>query len=478
MESIEKSSDDMFELAPVSLWLEDYSELRAMFEQLRSDGVEELRAHLEANPELVAEAATKIKLLRVNQRTLEMLGASSQEELEQNMSKVLSGDMYVAHINELVSLWNGETEVTTRTVNYRLSGERLDVLLNLKVLPGHEQDLARVMVAIEDITPRARAEKLLTESESYARGLFTHSPVSLWVEDWRSIKVLLDGLRANGITDFRTFIDVHPEFVERCMHEINVIDLNDQTLRLLHASSKDEVARNMDRIFRDDIHQSFAEQLIELWSGVLYQQRETVNYALNGDRVDVHMQFSMMPGHEEDWALALVSLTDISARKKAEAYLEYLGKHDTLTTLRNRSYFDDEIARLGRRGPWPVAVLTLDMNGLKFVNDQLGHAAGDSLLRRAGEVLTKAVDPSICAARIGGDEFCMLVPGTDEDGAAEMAERLRELTDLNNQYYGDPELSFAIGAAVCARGDSIEATVNIADGRMYEDKREAGNQRP
>jgi diguanylate cyclase (GGDEF)-like protein len=270
---------------------------------------------------------------------------------------------------------------------------------------------------------------------------------------------------------------VHPEFVERCMHEIVVLDVNDQTLKLLDASSKDELVRNMDRVFRDDIRDSFAEQLIELWSGILFQQRETVNYALSGERVDVHMQFSMMPGHEEDWGLALVSLTDISARKKAEAYLEYLGKHDTLTTLRNRSYFDDEIARLSRRGPWPVAVLTLDMNNLKIVNDHRGHAAGDALLRRAGEVLTKAIDPSACAARIGGDEFCLLLPATDEGGAEEMTLRLRELTDLNNQYYGDPELSFAIGAAVCQPGDGLEATVNIADGRMYEDKRETGQQR-
>ncbi len=467
----------MFELAPVSLWLEDYSELRVMFDQLRERGISDLAEYLEEHPEVVEQAATKIKLLKVNQRTLDMLGADSQQQLAENMDKVLSGDMYLAHVNELVALWNGETEVSTRTVNYRLSGERVDVLLHLKVLPGHEQDLSRVMVAIEDITAQASAEARLAESERYARGLFTYSPVSLWVEDWRAVKRLLDEVRANGISDFRTFIDVHPEFVDRCMREIHLIDVNDQTLSMLGARDRDELARNLEKVFRDDIHQSFAEQLIELWSGVLVQQRETVNYALNGDRVDVHMQFSIMPGHEQDWGLALVSLTDISARKKAEAYLEYLGKHDTLTTLRNRSYFDDEITRLQRRGPWPVAVLTLDLNGLKAVNDEGGHAAGDGLLRRAGEVLTKAVDGPISAARMGGDEFCVLMPGSDEADAETMIERLRELTELNNQYYGDPPLSFAIGASICHRDESLEAAVHIADREMYLDKRLAGQMR-
>jgi diguanylate cyclase (GGDEF)-like protein/PAS domain S-box-containing protein len=469
----EGSTEDMFELAPVSLWLEDYSSMRALFDGWRAEGVTDLRAHLEGRPDRVAEAAGQIKLLRVNRRTLELLGASSQAELEANMSTVLSGDMYLAHVHELVALWDGETEVTTHTFNYRLSGERLDVILHLTLLPGHEQNWSRVMVSIEDVSERVRAERLLAESERYARGLFENSPVSLWVEDWRAVKRLLDEVRSNGITDFRTFIDVHPEFVERCMREVLVLDVNRQTLSMFGARNRDHLVTNISRVFRDDMRQSFAEQLIDLWSGVLLQQRETVNYALSGDRVDVYMQFSIMPGHEHDWSLALVSLTDISARKKAEAYLEYLGKHDTLTTLRNRSYFNDEIDRLTRRGPWPVSVLALDLNGLKQVNDDNGHSAGDALLRRAGEVLAKVADPPVCAARVGGDEFCLLMPATDEEGAELMAARLHELRDLNNQYYGEPRLEFAIGAATCERGESIEGAVHRADKAMYLDKQQA-----
>ena len=92
----------------------------------------------------------------------------------------------------------------------------------------------------------------------------------------------------------------------------------------------------------------------------------------------------------------------ITARKKAEAYLEFLGKHDVLTKLKNRSFYIDEINRLERKGPFPVTAIAVDVNGLKGVNDQLGHAAGDALLRRAGEVLAKAVEKPFQAARIGG----------------------------------------------------------------------------
>jgi hypothetical protein len=80
----------------------------------------------------------------------------------------------------------------------------------------------------------------LRRSEQHARDLFEHSPVSLWVEDFSAVKTLLDGVRAQGIEDFKTFITVHPDFVTRCMSEIRVIDVNQQTLRMFGAGSKDD----------------------------------------------------------------------------------------------------------------------------------------------------------------------------------------------------------------------------------------------
>ncbi|MGF6960238.1 diguanylate cyclase (GGDEF)-like protein [Paraburkholderia youngii] len=215
----------------------------------------------------------------------------------------------------------------------------------------------------------------------------------------------------------------------------------------------------------------FREQLIDLWDNKLFQQREVLNYSLDGNEVHVHLQFSVLPGHERDWDLVLVALTDITARKKAEAYLEFLGKHDVLTKLRNRSFYVDELNRLERKGPWPVTIIMADLNGLKRVNDQLGHAAGDALLRRAGEVLAKAMESPFHAARIGGDEFAILMPDTDERGGAAMIDAIRQLVEMNNQFYPGSPLSFSMGAATCQRGDRLEAGVQRADLLMYEEKR-------
>jgi diguanylate cyclase (GGDEF)-like protein len=462
---------EMFELAPVSLWLEDYSGLKALFERWRAEGVTSLRDHLLADTTRVETCSSLIRVIKVNRRTLSLFEAEDFPQLVENLSRIFRNDMLKTHIDELVQLWDGQTEFFSNTVNYTLSGKRLDIQLKGSVLPGHKERWDRVLIAIENVSEREAARRQLAASETYARGLFEHSPVSLWVEDFSAVKHLLDDVRRQGITDFRVFTDVHPEFVSRCMSEIRVIDVNRHTLELFSAPDRQTLLLRLGDVFRDEMQEHFKEQLIDLWNGKIFQQREVVNYSLSGDELHLHLQFSVLPGYEKDWSLVQVALTDITARKRAEAYLEYLGKHDVLTKLYNRSFYVDELNRLERKGPFPVTVIIIDLNGLKVANDQLGHAAGDALLRRAGEVLNKAVDKPSHAARIGGDEFALLLPGTDERDGKLVIETIENLLEVNNQFYTGLPLSFAIGAATSELGERLEAVVKRADLLMYQAKR-------
>jgi diguanylate cyclase (GGDEF)-like protein len=457
----------MFDLAPVSLWLEDFSGLARLFARWREEGVTDLRSHLRADRARIAQCTRELKVLQVNRRTLELFGAPDADTLLAGLGGVFRDDMLDHHVEELVQLWSGALSYGSQTVNYTLDGRRLDVNLQVRVLPGHEHSWDRVLLSLEDVSGREQARRALERSQRYAQGLFEHSPVSLWVEDFSAVKRLLDEVREQGIQDFRVFTDVHPEFVERCMAEIRVIDVNHQTLTLFRAPDKPTLLKSLSQIFRDEMRRPFTEQLIELWSGKLHQQRETVNYALDGEPLHVHLQFAVLPGHEQDWSLVQVSLTDITARKRAESYLEFLGKHDALTKLRNRSFFDDELNRLERKQVQPV----VDLNGLKQVNDERGHRAGDALLRRVGEVLGKATSAPATAARIGGDEFAVLIPAADEQVAETYLATLHELVELNNQFHSGDPLRFSVGMAVSQPGERLEAALHRADGQMYRQKK-------
>ncbi|RYF79051.1 MAG: GGDEF domain-containing protein [Comamonadaceae bacterium] len=461
----------MFDRAPISLWLEDFSALKTLFERWRAEGVTDLQAHLQADSARVQQCASCLKLIKVNRQTLKLFAARTQRELEQNLHEVFRGDMLTRMLPEMLALWEGWLDYSNHTVNYALDGRRIEAHIHVRVLQGHEARWDRVLISLEDVTETVVARQQLAASERHARNLFDYSPVSLWVEDFSGVKQMLEEARHQGIQDFRVFLSVHPEFVSRCMQEIRVLDVNRQTLQMFGAASQDELLGNLNLVFRDEMHDTFAEQLIDLWNGKTEQTREVINYSLGGTLINIHLQFSVMPDHLENWDMVLLSLVDITARKKAEAYLEYLGKHDSLTRLRNRAFYVDELNRISRKGPWPLSVMMMDLNGLKRVNDSEGHVAGDALLRRAGEVLANAtLGQPWCVARVGGDEFVALLPGADERMAQEVRGRIESLIEVNNQFYPGHPLSLSIGMASARQATEVEEALHGADRAMFDAK--------
>lgn len=116
-------------------------------------------------------------------------------------------------------------------------------------------------------------------------------------------------------------------------------------------------------------------------------------------------------------------------------------------------------------------MLAIDLNNLKPVNDEEGHAASDATLRRVGEVLSKAVDEPGWPVRIGGDEFAVVLATTDERAAEVMRDRIVSMLELNNQFYAGQSghvLTLAIGLATCEAGDPLDGALQRADRAMYK----------
>jgi diguanylate cyclase (GGDEF)-like protein/PAS domain S-box-containing protein len=462
-----------FELSPIAMWLEDYSDIKKQFDIWREQGVQDLFSFLQEDESRILDCARKIKLLKVNSKTLELYQAKDFEHLCQNLHLVFKGDMTKSHIKELVALWNGETHFSNSAVNYTLTGNRLDIQLKGIVLPQHEHDLSLLLITTEDITPYTEACRLEEKSRHLAEARFMYSPTSLWVEDFSRIKTKLDNVRALGIEDFKTFLDVHSDFINECIKDIVIIDVNQATLDLFGAPNKDTLYKNMHKVFAQEMVKTFREQLIELWNGNIHHHREAINYALDGSIRHVLLQFSVFPDYQDDWGMVQVALTDITARKKAENYLEYLGKHDVLTKLYNRAFYTTEINRLERNMLRPVSCIFMDMNGLKELNDTLGHDVGDNLLQRMGNILNQLVQQTLYSAcRIGGDEFVVLLPGADEAALQNCLQSLQELLFVDNQFYSHQPLSLSTGYATNKDGERMEDMLKRADMIMYQEKRD------
>ncbi len=162
---------------------------------------------------------------------------------------------------------------------------------------------------------------------------------------------------------------------------------------------------------------------------------------------------------------------DITERKQAEEKLRYMSIHDTLTGLYNRTYFEEEMARLEHGRQFPMSVVMADVDGLKATNDSQGHVAGDELLRRAAVVLRAVFRSEDVVARVGGDEFAVLLPGADATTVEKVLVRLRNsLLAHNTAHSGLPPLGFSLGAATVEKSGSLAEALKQADKRMYQEK--------
>jgi diguanylate cyclase (GGDEF)-like protein len=162
---------------------------------------------------------------------------------------------------------------------------------------------------------------------------------------------------------------------------------------------------------------------------------------------------------------------EIAERKQIEGQLKEMSIHDELTGLYNRGFFDEEMARLGRGRQFPISIVMADLNGLKRINDRDGHAAGDALLKRAAQVLNAAFRADDIIARIGGDEFAVLLPATSAASAQLLYHRIRRVLDDHNAAHGGTPLSIALGSSTTGKGGALTDVLKEADARMYEDKK-------
>jgi diguanylate cyclase (GGDEF)-like protein len=191
-----------------------------------------------------------------------------------------------------------------------------------------------------------------------------------------------------------------------------------------------------------------------------------IQVPLNGDTAFYEARVAASRENE-----ALVMVRDVTERKRAEKRLEYVSSHDALSGLYNRAHFEGESAKMERaEGFFPVSVVMVDVDGMKAVNDTQGHDAGDALLRRAATVLVAAFRAEDVVSRIGGDEFAVLLPGTDRSGAEKALARVRDILAIHNSKYRGPSLNLSIGAATGDEGCRLAEIMREADNSMYRAK--------
>ena len=211
-----------------------------------------------------------------------------------------------------------------------------------------------------------------------------------------------------------------------------------------------------------------------LLDGVSYQSDGEV--FASSDSSAFPVEYSITPYAAGPGQGAVVTFKDITERKRAEQQLQYLADHDVLTGLFNRRRFGEELSQqiaICERLHVTSALLVLDIDNFKFINDALGHQAGDELIRSLASQLKGRVRRTDIVARLGGDEFALLLTGTGKDAAIELAEELLAMVRSNRVLARDKpvQVTTSIGIAMLdAQNLTTEQLLMEADVAMYEAK--------
>jgi diguanylate cyclase (GGDEF)-like protein len=211
---------------------------------------------------------------------------------------------------------------------------------------------------------------------------------------------------------------------------------------------------------------------------------ETVRVRNDGERVDVSITISPIRDHTGAILAASTISRDISERKRFEGQLQHLADHDALTGLFNRRRFEHELDReLSRAHRYNTAgaLIVLDIDHFKYINDSLGHAVGDKLITQAGAIFRARLRESDILARLGGDEFAIVLPGVDESEARLVASNILQALRLETsgeRRIGPRSVTASIGIALLAGSEKLTADELLvrADIAMY-DAKEAGRDR-
>jgi diguanylate cyclase (GGDEF)-like protein/PAS domain S-box-containing protein len=166
----------------------------------------------------------------------------------------------------------------------------------------------------------------------------------------------------------------------------------------------------------------------------------------------------------------LIAMADITELRRTQEELRFLSAHDALTGAYNRNYFEAEMERLQKGRRFPVGIVMLDLDELKQINDTYGHVQGDKQLQTVARLIKNILRAEEVFARIGGDEFAILLPHAEASAAKQVVSRIKNQLEQHSSENGNLPVKVSIGIGVANEKEGLHEALRRADANMYDDK--------
>ena len=294
---------------------------RKQANDLLRDREQRLQAIIENEPECIKLLAPDGTLLQINPAGLAMFEAD-------DVQSVLGKSVYPIVIPEHRQAFQDLTERVCRGESGKLEFEIVGLKGTRRWLETHavsmrnQQGEAIGLLGItRDITERKRTEDALRESEERYRALFEDTPVAIWEEDFSQAKQYLDSLKQQGVTDFHAYFESHPEEVAICAALVKILNVNKSALQMYGKESRKDSFENLKQVFSAHTLWNFKKELINIAEGKINFNWDGSDQKFNGEPFEISLNWSAVSGYEADLSKVIVSITDITERKRAEKAL-------------------------------------------------------------------------------------------------------------------------------------------------------------
>ena len=283
--------------------------------------LEQREAHYRA---LIDNSAEGVAIL--NTEGMIQFMAPSEEQLTGYRVDELMGQSAFQYVHEedlpqLLAVFHegAATPGAIRTAQYRL--QRKDGEWRYFEVTGQnmldDPHIGGIVVNYRDVTERKLAEQAIRESEERYRTIFQSAGIPIWEDDYSELMDVIDEIKQQGVTDFKRYLEEHPEFIRSAAQMIKVIDANDAVFEMMGAANKEELLGSLNDVVGESPVESFSQDLIALAEGKRHLEHESYLYTLNGERRDVWISVSF-PDWSEGNSRVLVTTLDITSRKQVE----------------------------------------------------------------------------------------------------------------------------------------------------------------
>jgi diguanylate cyclase (GGDEF)-like protein/PAS domain S-box-containing protein len=291
------------------------------------------------------------------------------------------------------------------------------------------------------------------------------------IQDIDALKQAEAALRASEAR-YRQLVELAQEGIWQFDTELRTTYVNQRMAELLGCRKADVLGRLWWE-FMDAEGRALAEKTMATYPEGHAEPREYKFIRADGRPLWALLTTARLLDASGERSGAFATVTDITTRKRDEDRLRHAAQHDALTGLVNRAFFTDQLDLALAVRSTTLALLVLDLNGFKSVNDSLGHAAGDVLLRMVALRLQGALRATDTITRLGGNEFAMILHGTGKYGAMAVARKAMAVVKAPLDIQGHHvEVGGSIGIALAPQhGTDSAILLHRADAAMYRAKR-------